>query len=414
MVTTRSAKLKLDALEAAPLLHANEPSQKRSKGERPKQQRSDAVKPQTEQPVLSGSSTKSSETKSSPTKQSSSSVASSSTRRPASKAKKQSDKHESQSVCAPARSAARKKQIDESHVEVKTQAVTHLASAVCTPPRSESVSNEQAPAPVCVTIVPEASEKTSSTGSDCGTLRSNTLITPPTQVFQSLASDDLEEQLEVEEDVFYDPEYKECEEEEFYDSIQNNQVHQEENIIPDLGNEKQAFRNVPATRLIAFSLLGALVVLACACGWWFGRFNIASAQATRNVTSTLPLQATRNVTSTLPLQATRNVTSTLPLQATRNVISTLPEQATQYVSSALPTQTTQHVTSTSPSNSNSQFGNVFWMFMVNTLRFARFYTVNVNPYVWYVCTSTMKVWWSCSKAMSDMGLSARNVISYTW
>jgi hypothetical protein len=164
--------------------------------------------------------------------------------------------------------------------------------------------------------------------------------------------------------------------------------------IPDIQQnqeQKQSLPNaLPATRLIAVSLLGALVVLACAYGWWFGRFNIASAQATRNVTSTLPQQATRNVTSTLP------------------------EQATQYLTSTLPQQATQYVTSTSPSNSISQLGNVFWMYMVNTLRFMRFYKVNVFPYVWYVCASTIKVWWGCLKAMSDMGLSARNVISYTW
>jgi hypothetical protein len=94
MVSTRSAKLKLDALEAAPLLHASEAAPKRSKGERIKQHRSKASTPQTEQRVLLGSSPKSSSKKQSSATKYSSSVARSSTRRPAPASKKQSDKHE--------------------------------------------------------------------------------------------------------------------------------------------------------------------------------------------------------------------------------------------------------------------------------------------------------------------------------
>jgi hypothetical protein len=400
MVTTRSAsKCLLEAVEAAPLPLANEPSQKRSKTARVQKQRSCAVTPQTEQPVLSGVSTKVSSKKRSAATKSSLTVASSSTRRPASKAKKQSDKHESQSVCAPARSAARKKQVDKSYDEQKTQAARHvphsatkMSPAVCTPRRSGSLTNEQVPLPVpaCFPIVPAASETTSLAGSNGTTLRSNTLLTSPTQVFETLVSDDVEEQFEHDDDekVVVD------------EDIQQNQEQKRE----------RALLNVLSTCSIAFFLMGALIVLACAYGWWFGRFSTslqkwfgrsttsvqqgfdrfsASAQQGFDRFSTSAQQGFGRFSTSLQQWVGRFSAS--PLEWFDR-FSAPPQQATQYVTSPR--------LSPSPSSSNSQF----WMFMVNTLRFTWGSAVNAFPIVRYVSVSAIKVWWGLFEGHAEYGV----------
>jgi hypothetical protein len=121
MVTTRSAnKRKLEALEAASLPLASEPSQKRSKGKHVQEQRSYAVTPHSE--------------------------------------------HDFQPVSTRLRSAARKTQVDEWHGKQKTQAVPHLphsfktmSSAVSTPSRSTS-----------------SKERTSANASTCSNSAGNT------------------------------------------------------------------------------------------------------------------------------------------------------------------------------------------------------------------------------------------------
>jgi hypothetical protein len=206
-----------------------------------KQQQSYAFAPHSEQPALYGVPPKS--------KHSSTPI----------KPKMQGDALEFQPVSARLRSAARKEQVDQSLDEQKTHAVLRSPKSVKTIPSSDV-----------------------SAGSGQNTLRSSTPLNGPSprQLFLSTTLDSVEVQPEDDDD-------------------------KDEDLVTADIQQTQEQSLSKATRSITIPLMGALIALVCAFGWYFSRFIAFTAQAAR--TACLQLVQFGNVLWLLTVIAMRFV-----------------------------------------------------------------------------------------------------------